>query len=83
MPGKGSVIDGPSASLEVRYTEKPVSGWGGLVAVVKYMDRLGIRTLLQRALADGRTSPNQIPGGRHSPRVYGRGADRSVAFCAC
>ncbi len=61
MPGKGSVIDGPSASLEVRYTEKPVSGWGGLVAVVKYMDRLGIRTLLQRALADGRTSPNRIP----------------------
>jgi hypothetical protein len=61
MRGKGSVIDGASASLEVQYTDKPVSGWGGLVAVVKYMDRLGIRGLLQHALADGRTSPNQIP----------------------
>ncbi|MGO9062567.1 MAG: hypothetical protein ACLQU2_35170 [Candidatus Binataceae bacterium] len=60
MLGKGSVIEGPSASLELRYTEKPVSGWGGLVAVVKYMDRLGIRTLLQRTLADERSSPNQI-----------------------
>src|SRR5437879_12918746 len=61
MQEKGSVIDGRSASLEVRYTEKPVSGWGGLVAVVRYMDRLGIRTRLQRALADGRISPNQNP----------------------
>src|SRR5258708_7168784 len=61
MRGKGSVIDGASASLEVQYTDKPVSGWGGLVAVVKYMDRLGIRGLLQHALVDGRTSPNQIP----------------------
>jgi hypothetical protein len=31
------------------------------VAVVKYMDRLGIRELLKCALADGRISPNQIP----------------------
>ena len=60
MPGKGSVFGGSSASLEVRYTEKRVSGWGGLVAVVKYMDRLGIRELLRRGLADGRSSPNQI-----------------------
>jgi hypothetical protein len=27
----------------VQYPEKPASGWGGLVAVVKYMDRPGIR----------------------------------------
>jgi hypothetical protein len=40
MQGKGSVNEGSSASLEVRYTEKRVSGWGGLVAVVKYIDRL-------------------------------------------
>ncbi len=41
MRGKGSVFSGSSASLEVTYTAKPVSGWGGLVAVVEYMDRLG------------------------------------------
>jgi hypothetical protein len=56
-----SVFDGRGASLEVRYTDKPVSGWGGLVAVVRYMDRLGVRELLKRGLADGRTWPNQIP----------------------
>ena len=61
MREEGSVFGGGSASLEVRYTDKPVSGWGGLVAVVRYMDGLGVRELLQRGLADGRTSPNQIP----------------------
>lgn len=30
-------------------------------AVVRYMDGLGVRELLKRGLADGRTSPNQIP----------------------
>lgn len=61
MREDGSVLSGPSASLEVRYTDKPVSGWGGLVAVVRYMDRLGVRELLRQGLADGRSSPNQIP----------------------
>jgi hypothetical protein len=61
MQQEGSVFGEPSASLEVRYTDKPVSGWGGLVAVIKYMERLGVRELLRHALADGRTSPNQIP----------------------
>jgi hypothetical protein len=45
----------------VRYTDKPVSGWGGLVAVARYLEKVGIRQLLERALPDGRTSPNQIP----------------------
>ena len=61
MQEEGSAFGGGRASLEVRYTDKPVSGWGGLVAVVRYMDRLGVRELLRRGLADGRTSPNQIP----------------------
>jgi hypothetical protein len=50
-----------SERIEVAYTDKPVSGWGGLVAVVRYFDRKGLRPLLTRALPDGRTSPNQIP----------------------
>jgi len=61
MQEEGSAFGGGRASLEVRYTDKPVSGWGGLVAVVRYMDRLGVQELLRRGLADGRTSPNQIP----------------------
>lgn len=51
----------PSERLEIAYTDKPVSGWGGLVAMVRFFDRLGVRALLARALPDGRTSPNQIP----------------------
>lgn len=47
--------------LAVAYTDKPVSGWGGLLLTQRYFDRLGLRELLQRALPDGRTSPNQIP----------------------
>jgi hypothetical protein len=52
---------GPSERLQIEYTAKPVSGWGGLVTLVRYFDRLGLRALLQQALPDGRTSPNQIP----------------------
>lgn len=50
-----------SERLEIEYTAKPVSGWGGLVALGRYCDRLGLRALLAQALPDGRTSPNQIP----------------------
>jgi hypothetical protein len=51
----------PADRLHVTYTTKPVSGWGGLIAVVRYADRLGLRGLLAQALPDGRTSPNQVP----------------------
>ena len=61
MQGKGSAFCGSATSLEVRYTGKPVSGWGGLVAVMRYLEKLGVRQVLARALPDGRTSPNQIP----------------------
>jgi len=61
MRGKSSSAEGCGASLEVRYTGKPVSGWGGLVAVARYLEKLGVRGLLARALPDGRSSPNQIP----------------------
>ena len=52
---------GPAARLAVRFTNKPVSGWGGLLLAFRYAERQGIRELLSRALPDGRTSPNQIP----------------------
>lgn len=46
--------------VAIEYTEKPVSGWGGLVALFRYFDRLGVRQYLKQALPDGRTSPNQV-----------------------
>jgi hypothetical protein len=60
MPWQSSVFGGPATSLELRYTSKPVSGWGGLLAVMRYFERRGIRQQLQSVLPDGRTSPNQI-----------------------
>lgn len=47
--------------LSVEYTSRPVSGWGGLVAIARFVDRVGLREFLVRALPDGRTSNNQVP----------------------
>jgi hypothetical protein len=51
----------PAQRLGVRYTGKPVSGWGGLVLPLRYLEGQEIWGLLSRALPDGRRSPNQIP----------------------
>jgi hypothetical protein len=61
MQEQSSVFEGPATSLELRYTGKPVSGWGGLLAVMRYFEARGVRQVLAAALPDGRTSPNQIP----------------------
>src|SRR5438046_10352361 len=61
MREQSSVFGGPATSLELRYTGKPVSGWGGLVAVMRYLERRGVRRVLASALPGGRTSPHQIP----------------------
>lgn len=61
MRRNGSAFGGSATSLEGRYTGKPVSGWGGLVAVMRYLEKRGVRQVLAQALPDGRTSPNQIP----------------------
>jgi hypothetical protein len=52
---------GGATELSVEYTSKPVSGWGGLVSVFRFFDRLGVREVLSQVLPDGRSSPNQIP----------------------
>jgi Transposase DDE domain. len=46
--------------VAIEYTEKPVSGWGGLALLFRFLDRLGVRKYLEQALPDGRTSPNQV-----------------------
>jgi hypothetical protein len=60
MQGKSSPTCG-ATKLAIEYTSKPVSGWGGLVSVFRFLDRLGVREVLLEALPDGRRSPNQIP----------------------
>ncbi len=52
---------GGATELAIAYTDKPVSGWGGLVSVFRFFDRLGVREVLRQVLPDGRSSPNQIP----------------------
>lgn len=44
--------------LDVEYTSKPVSGWGGLAPFGRLVRRLRVRELLAAALPDGRTSKN-------------------------
>jgi hypothetical protein len=60
MQHKSSPTDA-ATELRVAYTDKPVSGWGGLVSVFRFFDRLGLRDVLAQVLPDGRRSPNQIP----------------------
>lgn len=50
-----------AVDVAIEYTTKPVSGWGGLVLLRQFFDRVGVREYLERALPDGRTSPNQVP----------------------
>jgi hypothetical protein len=47
MLDKGSVFGGREACVEVRYTDEPVSGQGGLVAVVRYMGSAGSAGMAQ------------------------------------
>jgi hypothetical protein len=42
MQRKNSVFCEPATSLAGRYTGKPVSGWSGLVAVMRYFEQLGV-----------------------------------------
>jgi hypothetical protein len=48
-------------AVRVEYTSKPVSGWGGLVAISQFFDRAHVREFLERGLPDSRESNNQIP----------------------
>jgi hypothetical protein len=58
MQWKGRAFCGSATSLEVRYTDESVSGWGGLVAVQRYLEKRGVAEVLVQALPDRRTSHN-------------------------
>jgi len=46
-------------AAELCFTDRPVSGWGGLALVGRFFDHLRLGERLEMALPDGRTSPNQ------------------------
>lgn len=60
MQAKNSRV-GAVKQVEVAFTDKPVSGWGGLLSIGRFFDALGVREALAQALPDGRTSNNQVP----------------------
>jgi hypothetical protein len=60
MHAEDSVYRGPSGT-EITFTDQPITGWGGLALVARFFEAIGIRKVLEQALPDGRTSPNQVP----------------------
>jgi hypothetical protein len=60
MHRKDSRLEGVSG-LQIEFTDRSVSGWGGLSLPFEFFERAGIHDVLERALPDGRRSPNQIP----------------------
>jgi hypothetical protein len=46
--------------LEIEYTSKALSGWGGLALLFEYGERVGFFRELGRVLPNVKTSPNQV-----------------------
>lgn len=60
MRVEDSVYGGPNGT-EIAFTDQPITGWGGLAVVARFLEVVGVRGVLAKALPDGRTSPNQVP----------------------
>ena len=60
MPTESSRFEGVSG-LQIEFTDRSVSGWGGLCLPFEFFEKAGVHAVLERALPDGRVSPNQIP----------------------
>ena len=60
MRAKDTNCEG-SHAVRIEYTDKPVSGWGGLILAARFFDGLRLREWLGRAVPDGRRSNNRIP----------------------
>jgi hypothetical protein len=43
MPSKKYVKDDGGVNLKVRFTDKPITGWGGLVVMSKWFAKIGVR----------------------------------------
>jgi Transposase DDE domain group 1 len=46
--------------LPIEYTSKPLSGWGGLALFFEYIEQIGFVRAIRRAVAESKTSPNQV-----------------------
>ncbi|MBN1288347.1 MAG: IS1380 family transposase [Actinobacteria bacterium] len=47
--------------LAIKFTDKPITPYGGMAFMADYFNRVGLGTLFEDALPDRRTSPNAIP----------------------
>lgn len=50
-----------SRQIEIEFTDKPMTPYGGLILLARFFDKLKLRSLLASALPDQRTSPNARP----------------------
>ena len=46
--------------LEIAYTSKPLSGWGGLALLYEFGEKVGFFGALERVLPNEKISPNQV-----------------------
>jgi len=49
------------SQIKIEFTDKPITGYGGLIILSRFFEKIGLRVLLERALPDNRTSPNALP----------------------
>ena len=49
------------SQIQVEFTDKPITAFGGMVILSRFLDKLNISDLLMRVLPDQRTSPNARP----------------------
>jgi uncharacterized membrane protein len=50
-----------SSQIQIEFTDKPITGYGGLIILARFFEKVGLRRLLEDALPDNRTSPNALP----------------------
>jgi hypothetical protein len=60
-----------SSQVEIEFTDKPVTPYGGMAVLMEYFNKVSLKNLLEEALPDERTSPNAT-----------RVADIGVSFLA-
>lgn len=52
MPGKKYVRKEGGVNLKVRFTDKPITGWGGLVVMGKWFGKVGVREVIEGTFAE-------------------------------
>ena len=47
MPSKKYVKEEGGVNLRVRFTEKPITGWGGLVVISRWFCKVGVKEVVE------------------------------------